>query len=286
MNRIIVPTDFSETANNALEYACELAKENNLAIQLVHTFELKQKAGMLYTIEQHIKKRVEKDMQNLLKDMRTKYPNVNIEISIYKSTVEQGVALQAKKSKASIIIMGTHGTSTFKEIFIGSNAIAVIKKSKIPVLLIPFSVRFDGVKRVLLTLDDDGVSSKTNLMALKQLVKVLRLELVALHIETHPNDPTAESFLNVLSDVFGKGTVPFYEILGDDVEKIIEEFAKEVEADLICTIKRKKGILSDLLRKSTSKQMIYQYKLPILVLNKNTEIQIYPENKESKTLNQ
>lgn len=286
MNTIIVPTDFSETAKNALIYALELAKKNNQQIHLVHTYELQQKAGMLPSIDHHVKKHAEQDMQILVNELYTRYPDIPIRFSIYKSTVEQGVALQARKSNASLVVMGTQGTSAFKEIFLGSNSIEVMNKSRIPVLFIPYTAINDGMNRVLLTLDGIGSNTKENLVSLKQLSKIMRLELVALHIATDPDEFIVSPYLNLLNEVFGKDKVPFYELVAEEVESTIEKFAEEIEADLICTIKRKNGFLSELLRKSTSKQMVYQYEFPLLVLNENVELTNSPIAIDHKFTNQ
>lgn len=272
MKTIIVPTDFSETAKNAVLYAMELARANNQNIHLVHTYELTQKTGMLPSIEHHIKKNAEQDMQTLLNELASVYPNVPVRFSIYKSTVEQGVALQAKKSSAALIIMGTHGTSAFKEIFLGSNSIAVMSNSKVPVLLIPNPGFYDGLDRILLTLDEVESINKESLFALKHLTEALRIELVAVNIATSPEAYNVNPYLELLNEVFGPEKVSFYEIISDDIERTIDEFAEEIEADLICTIKQKKGFLNDLLRKSTSKKMIYQYEFPLLVLNDKVEV--------------
>jgi len=269
MNTIIFPTDFSDASNNALEYAIALAAKNNQTIHLVHTYELIKRTGMLPSIEHHVLKLANKDMGSLIMKMNEKYPEIAFTFSIHRTSVAKGVALEAKKKNASLVVMGTHGTSAFKEIFLGSNAIEVMNNSLIPVLLVPYNELFDGLQTILLTLDDVKSSTKENLEALKQIAKLYRAEIIALHVETNPQKPTAKEYLDLLAEVFDPGTVGFYEIIGENVEQIIENFAEEIEADIICTLKRNRGFLSELIRKSTSKQMIYQYQYPLLVLNEN-----------------
>ncbi len=284
MNTIIFPTDFSETASNALEYAIALAKETKQGIHLVHTYELPQKTAMLPSIERHLMEHANQNMMDLLLEMSNRHPGVKLNYSIHKTTVEQGVALQGRKNNSELVVMGTHGTTNaFKEIFMGSNALDVMNNSKMPVLLIPNTMTYGRIQKILLTMDEVKDATIENLKVLKQFAETTNAEVVALHIETNPDFPSSPPYRQLLEEVFGPDTVSFYEIVGDNVEQIIDNFAYQYRVDVICTLKRKKGFLSSLLTKSTSNQLVDLNWYPLLVLNENVKT-TNPKSETKKTV--
>ena len=140
MKKILVPTDFSEQAENALRVAAELAKKYNAEIYLLHLLELPLHQvdalgahsdlpeAMFFMKLAH--KRFEEIMEkDYLKDI-----TVHETTEFHKAF--EGIIETCHKLNVDLIVMGSHGISGLKEMFIGSNTEKVVRTSDIPVLVI------------------------------------------------------------------------------------------------------------------------------------------------------
>ena len=156
MKKIIVPIDFSEYSENALETASVLARKYNAEIFALHMLELSN-AVLTSTSEKHdveavfylklaekkFKKFLEKDYLNGIK--------VTPVVKHFKVFSE--VNEVAKEHGADLIVMGSQGVSGLKEVLVGSNTEKVVRHSDIPVLVVkhnPILTDFDNGSMLLL----------------------------------------------------------------------------------------------------------------------------------------
>lgn len=139
MKRILVPTDFSVQAENALKVAAQMARKNGASIYIEHSLDMPNhlalggnktaKPEAIYFI-----RLAEKNFKTLLK--KEYLSDLEIHEAIGHGEIYDDVQLAVKEKQIDLIVMGSHGTSGFKEMFIGSNAEKVVRTSNIPVLVI------------------------------------------------------------------------------------------------------------------------------------------------------
>lgn len=139
MKRILVPTDFSEQADNALKVAIKLAKKHDSEIYILHSMEMPlhlASSGDSGSLPESLFfiKLAEKRFNDLRKN---DYLNgININEAIGHNEIYEDIEEACKKNEIDIIIMGSSGASGFKEMFVGSNTEKVVRTSKTPVLVI------------------------------------------------------------------------------------------------------------------------------------------------------
>lgn len=140
MKKILVPTDFSDHAHYALKVASEIAKKNNGEIILLHMLELPNQAGDAIGSGHELpeimlfKNAAINKLEDLMDDECLDGLKVS-EIVQFELAFE-GIMTVSKKNGIDLIVMGSHGASGFKEMFIGSNAEKVVRNSDVPVLII------------------------------------------------------------------------------------------------------------------------------------------------------
>ena len=139
MKTIIVPVDFSQQSEYALEVASSLAKKHKAEIIVLHMLELNYamiSSSEAYHPEQTVflLKAAEKRLGEFLEKPYLKEVKITPVIKHYKVFSE--VNEIAKKHDADLIVMGSHGTDGLEEIFIGSNAERVVRNSEIPVIVV------------------------------------------------------------------------------------------------------------------------------------------------------
>lgn len=151
MKKIIVPIDFSEYSEYALEAAAILAKKNNAEIFALHMLEMSDAIltasndGPKPKILFFLKLAQQKFDDFLNKDY---LEGVTVTRLVKHSKVFSEVSEVAQEHNADLIVMGSHGVSGFTEVFVGSNTEKVVRHSKLPVLVIkqkPSNLSFETV---------------------------------------------------------------------------------------------------------------------------------------------
>ena len=167
MKKIIVPVDFSEYSEYALKAAAQLAKKNGSEIYAVHMLELSD--AILTSVGESTEpqaifylKLAEKRFNEFLNKAYLKDLKVTPIVKHFKVFSE--INEVAKKHNADIIVMGSHGTSGIKELFVGSNTERVVRHSDIPVLVVKNNLLEVDFQVVLFACDflEDSIKAYTN----------------------------------------------------------------------------------------------------------------------------
>jgi len=153
IKNILVPTDFSEAANNALKVAVAMAKRHHANIHLLHAIQPYLFAGVdeVHGLASFTPLPfVQIANENLEKTKQTILASNNFEVTGHTivGSVSYSVASLLKIIEFDLIVIGTHGNTGWVEKIIGSNTLSVIKESAIPVLSIPptfTKITFDSV---------------------------------------------------------------------------------------------------------------------------------------------
>jgi nucleotide-binding universal stress UspA family protein len=137
---ILVPTDFSEHADHALDYAAELAAQLDATIHLVHAITIATmgvpEIGVAYsaiTIESTTKHaQSELDARAARYRDRVSLAPVRIEVGDARDVIDRA----AERVGADLIVMGTHGRRGIRRALLGSVAESVVRSASCPVLTI------------------------------------------------------------------------------------------------------------------------------------------------------
>lgn len=140
MKRILVPTDFSTFAENALQVAALIAKKNNCELFLLHLLELPHQMNDAVTEGRSIPEVmlfIQKANEKLEKIKGLPFlDGISVHASIQFERAFSGILSFNKKNEIDLIVMGSHGTSGIEEMVIGSNTEKIVRLSEIPVLVI------------------------------------------------------------------------------------------------------------------------------------------------------
>lgn len=139
MKKILVPTDFSKPAENALEVAASLAKEHDAEIIVLHMMGLsdavvtKNESREVFKAMYYMKL-AEQRFEELLDKEYLK--GIKVTDTVHNYTVFSEINEIAKDMEVDLIVMGSIGASGLKEVFVGSNTEKVVRTSEVPVLVI------------------------------------------------------------------------------------------------------------------------------------------------------
>jgi universal stress protein A len=140
VQHVLVPMDFSSTADRALDYALALAQQLQARLTLLHVFDLTPVAmgemtpGVAATYLDTLETEAQKLLQASLD--RVQHAGLQGDSLLVQGTPTQTIVDTAGAQAVDLIIMGTHGRTGLAHVFLGSVAEHVIRQAPCPVLVI------------------------------------------------------------------------------------------------------------------------------------------------------
>ena len=268
MKYIIVPTDFSECANNALRIAVDLAKRVNLDIILCHVYQFYSNESFdietISDIASEKEKKLQMDLNLLIEPYKTRNLNFRKEILLGKSIVK---FLSASfMEKAELIVIGSHGASGIKEILLGSNAEQIIRKSNYPVLTIQSSIKEIQINKILFA-SNFLAEVYPAFKSLQEFISVFKPKLHLLKIITPEHFETSSYSNSIISDFIQDCHPENYtvEIANEyEVESGIIDHAHSSHSDVIAIATHGNTGISHLISGSIAENIANHSPLPVL----------------------
>jgi nucleotide-binding universal stress UspA family protein len=270
MKRILIPTDFSEHAEYALKVAAQIAKKNNGEIVLLHMLELPSQGGDALGSGHNIPELMffkNKAIEKLEELMDVDYlEGIEVsEIVQFEKTFE-GVMNISKKNDIDLIVMGSHGSSGFQELFIGSNTEKVVRFSDVPVLVIKKETGDFSIDKFVFA-SDFCDEIKKPFEKVIEFAEKFGSELHLVIVNTPNNFRTTAQLEKVLNDFVSNFQIKNFttQIYNDSTrEKGILNYANKVNADLIgISTHGRKGI-SHFFNGSISEDIVNHAKRPVI----------------------
>jgi len=272
MKTILVPTDFSEAARNASEYATAYAKEFGYKLLLCHIYHLPvisvPEEPLLVLENPKVLKKNQLQALQEEADFLTKNASIPIECRVSEGFAVDEILEIEKELKPEFIIMGMETEGAFSELIIGSIATDVIRKTKTPILLIPEKAKFKKIDKITLAFDYKLKQDVEILAPLKQLVKESHAKLCVLNIGKVDFEKDAEKAIAgiKLEKFFNEIEYSAYFTENDDFTEGINDFVESSNTDLIAMIPHKHSFFTRLFKESHTKRIAFHTSVPLLTL--------------------
>lgn len=249
MKKVLLPTDFSENANNAFDYALEIANKSDAVLSIVHG-----------TYQPYIY-----GADTLLRELadRNNYRNVRVETELIVGNILPAIF----ELSADLIVMGTKGRSNFGNILFGSISATVMLESATPVIVVPYGKKYTGFKHLLFTTDlHDG-----DVKALKQLAGFGRLfdaKITVFHVDNSDksNEDTGyEEFSEKARKKVEYSQIDFELQKNKDLHNAISDYVVKNNIDLVVFNRYKKTFFRSIFEKNKIKKAAYG-NIPLMVI--------------------
>ncbi|AGC75317.1 nucleotide-binding universal stress UspA family protein [Nonlabens dokdonensis] len=268
MKNIIVPVDFSNHSEYALETAAIIAKKHDATLHVLHMLELSE------SLISHSSNDNTNEMMFLLALSRKKFEpflekeylkGVKVEAVIKHHKVYKEVDVLAKKINADLIVMGSHGLMAHQGIFAGSNAEKMVRNSTTPVLTIKSAPKNFNLEKVIMATDLSVESVPAYQKALG-LFETLGSSVNLVFVNRpHASFISSQEFKE-LTQKFEKagGTNQVSFIAGYTIEDGLMQFAEELQADGIAISTHGRKGLSHFFKGSISEDLANHSPLPVM----------------------
>jgi nucleotide-binding universal stress UspA family protein len=239
MKKILIPTDFSKHAEHALKVAAQIARKNNGELILLHMLELPHQGSDAMGSGKNIPEIMffkNAAIQKLEDLMDADYlDGLKISEAVQFEMAFDGILNISKKNDVDLIVMGSHGASGYKEMFVGSNAEKVVRHSEVPVLIIKEEQGDFKVNNFVFA-SDFSDEIKAPFQKVVDFANSFGAKLHLLTINTPNNFKSSSTSQKIMDDFIANFKVDKFQthIYNEtNVEKGILNFANSIDADLI-----------------------------------------------------
>ena len=276
MKRIILPTDFSDNAYNAICYAINLFKDDECTFYLLHTYTpaIYQAEYVLHSPGQiGLGDIYQENSLTQLKDLKKKliaeFNNKKHTFMVHSAfnTLVDEIVETSKNENADMVIMGTQGATGAKEILIGTNTVHVIKKACCPVIAIPPNFKYETPKEILFPTDLGIDYQEEQLKALESLAKQHISRIDILHVSTG-YDLNKEQLKNKakLDGIFDRIAHLFHEMPNQEVITAINNFQQKNKVNLLVMIQNRHSFFERLFLEPVIKKLGFHVTIPFMVI--------------------
>lgn len=265
---IILPTDFSENAQNACDYALQLFGNSEVHFVLVNAFgTAHSKSGMIKSLDEILARESEVDLYKEQMRLKSLTPSNNhsFEHHPFEGSINDAIDhFEEIHNGFDLTVMGTKGASGLKQVLLGSNTVDVINHTKNSVLAVPDKFSYKKFKNILVLKDP---TRGYNEDSFKLVALLAALSGATVHMLTvNCSDEVCVKFKDDLALWYPTLNPQFHKAENPNIEVAVEEYAKKLNADLVTVFPRKSNFFSRILQKNLTTQMAYHTEVPLLAI--------------------
>ncbi|WP_179318957.1 universal stress protein [Winogradskyella helgolandensis] len=272
MKKILLLTDFSKNATNAIAYAMQFfeSKKCTFYVMYVHKVGGYVSDDLLMSpknsIHDSITEKPKKKLNALIEKLKQDYKEQDyefefiIDYDVFIDAINQAV----NKLSIDFVVMGSNGASNVKEVIFGSNTINVIEKVKCKTLVVPSNYEFIPTKEFLVSLNKDCVLNSYLRDTIIDFIEDFNLKLHVLRVTSEK-----ETYTIALDDKERLSLLEskYYLVQDVPVDYAVSSYLQTNTIDITAFIAQDKSLLKRLFSASPSKVLKSRMKLPLLVLH-------------------
>lgn len=264
MFHILVPTNFTPAAQNAIKYAMSLAGTANTKLTLLHSFSLHDAS-------------YDSIIENLQKENRQKLAAVagttiaERGSSINIKSYEGDLATAVLETSPDLIIMGIEGERPFERFLLGADLKKLMDKMPCPILFIPDEVQLNGIAKIVYA-TDYKTEDIDNLRYMVKLTKSFEPEISVVHMsEGDFTDEEEENFLAIYKkDIrthIRYKKISYHILFGKDINQRLDLLIHEEHPSMVAMITEQRFLYNRLFHPSATRKMAFHTVIPLLVFS-------------------
>lgn len=285
MKTILVPTDFSDNAANALDYAIGLARYVQGSIILFHNSDIPVtysgtnlfSAGDLALGSDPLvpgaalaTPDLEKIFQAKLEELADQYRqrtggSLPIATRYQWGGLTDNLNDILRQDQVDLVVMGTRGATTFLDRLIGSTTTSVLQQAHQPVLAIPAEARFQPPKKIAFAAELEH-DEQVYLSQLLAFARPFGAAIALVHVNRERESAGLEQRLAELRRQFPDQPLPLVQLEEENVAKGLETFIRDQQAELMAVGIHERGFWASLFHSSVTEQLAYHTSIPLLAL--------------------
>ena len=276
--KVLLPTDFSRNAWNAISYAVDLFKNQECEFYILNVFNAPGYALDSMMVPEPNEKQYEEVKEKSEQGLRKTLERLSFrdESPIHKffmisqfNNLLEAIKEVIDKKDIQIVVMGTKGATDANNLIYGSNTVLAMEKIRnCPILAIPKEVVYKEPKEIVFPTNFKTSFKHRELQYLIEIAKISNAAIRILYI-SKSDELTAEQENNkvLLEENFDGLTYSFHTLHNVDVNGGLSAFVESRDSDMITFINRKHSFFGSIFSRPMVKDLGYHAKVPVLTLH-------------------
>ncbi len=269
MKEIIVAIDFSKGSMYALDLAIDIANKTDANIMMVWVDNQSETDTVAHASGSEIRNEAKSHIEKIEEEYQKKLNKGKLSYKLRKGRVYSEIANQAKYNDADLIIAGTHGTSGFEKMWMGSNAFRIVTYAPCPVITIRYGFNFNKkLERIILPIDS-SMDTRQKVPFTCKIAKYFDAEIHVLGLYTtslkaiqRKVDTYVDQVEKYLKDNNVKFVINF--VTADNTTNSTIEYSQKVNADLIAIMTEQEKTAANFWLGPYAQQMVNNSPIPVL----------------------
>lgn len=278
MKNILIPTDFSDNAWNALVYGISFFKKTHCTFHIVHVNAIDTNVSgeaAMYIAPDILESTILAESREQLKALSQKIEQLPLNVkhefhfkAIYGFLTDQLKDLVKKKS-IELIIMGTKGASGLKSVSMGSNTGNVITKVPCTLMAVPEDATYEKIEEIGFPSDLNLAYDVKILDTIKDIILLKKSALRLLYVSSKGEELNANQIKikNLLLDYYKETECTFHEVTGKHIDESVQCFIESRNLDMLIMVAKNLNFLERILFRPTVEKISYHTKVPFLVIH-------------------
>lgn len=277
MKRIICPVDFSEAAGNAVEYAANLARDLRAELFLLYIQQVPllqdvaPMSGSAFTGINDKAALAREKLKTYALFVQEKFKiRCDYAVKSYVSGIEEALGEEIRQGHFDLVVMGTNGADNLKQFFLGTHSYHAVRKTTCPLLIVPASYAFNGIRRVIYATDYSPEDSRC-IPALKAIIAPYQPRLTILHISKKNADTYDKKFQHIVNllkkDIKDDADIQFKRLLAEDVAGSLSTIMHNSNTDLLVLLAKHYPFLKGIFHQSIIRKLSFIADFPILIFH-------------------
>ncbi|MBK9335926.1 MAG: universal stress protein [Lewinellaceae bacterium] len=272
MKSILVPTDFSKCAGNALKGALAMALHTGAEVTVLHViFPNEGVDNNVYNVfwsDEYMTERT-KGLNNWVKKFhrQPEFRNVSVKMDCRIGFPVPAICDTADEIHADLIVMGTTGATGLRGAFLGSTAAGVLSKTQRPLLSVPKQADINLAGNAVLATDFRFKPGVPSLAVLHEMLADTKGKLHVVHILDKPGTDRDAAREKSISEKLNKIPHDFHYLHDRDTAQAVSNFIESVDAGLLVAVAHEHSMLHRLFFDSITRRFAHRLHVPMLTLH-------------------
>lgn len=272
MQKILIPTDFSENARHAAHYIFTLNEGLDVSYTLLNTYDIPRSgAGTFVSIEDILRREAENLLKEELQKLEEAFPALKGKIDAMTRMGAPGGVIRDLTTEGAyqMVVMGTKGADGLKRALIGSVASKVMTNTPCPVMAIPQDAELKAPKTVVFAVDDEGMAKQNYPSQLAEFALRYDSEILIVNVVKKGQQRYTGGQENGQQplEVFSGVKHSFHVVEAEEVNEGIHQFVLKNEADMLAMVTRRNDFIGLLFGLSNTNNMIQDATVPMMVFH-------------------
>jgi len=267
-NTILVPTDFSEVIDFAIDHAAGVCKMQDAKLMLLHVINkdtktyLKKEKLEFASIAERLEKQTN--------ELKEKY-NIKVEYITKEGSIFSAISEVTKSIGANMVFLGTHGKTGMQHLT-GSYALKVVEKSPVPVIVVQNRGFRKGYKNIILPVDDTTESKQKVKWAISVAKKLnSTVNLFALNVTDSFRKAKINGNIKQIIKFFDQNGIAYTTKISEkngSFHKLILQYSQSIDADLILIMTNPDKFLPSFISSQWEEQILFnELMIPVMAIN-------------------